>query len=63
MRNLTDSEWKALESIPVTPEQVAEFMAECDAGLHPLTEADEKSLERSRELLMSQLKAINHSLK
>jgi len=61
MRNLTESEIKALESIPVTPEQVAQFMAECDAGLHPVSKMDEEALERSWQVIKAKLKEISES--
>lgn len=58
MRNLTEAEEKALEMISVTPEQVAEFMAEYDAGLHPIPKLSEEQLEASWQVCLAKLKAM-----
>lgn len=43
---------------PETKAQVKQWMDECDAGLHPLSEAGKKSLEKSRGRLMDRLEAM-----
>jgi hypothetical protein len=52
---MTEAQIKAIESIPVTEEEVKQWMDECDAGLHPLSKADEKALARSWEILRARI--------
>lgn len=44
-----------MKTIPVTEEEVNQWMDECDAGLHPLTKEDKEALKRSRVKLMELL--------
>ena len=55
-----DLDFDEKELAPVTEEEVAQFMREYDAGLHPLRPEDEAALEASREKLFERIRKIMH---